>query len=91
MAISDEKIPKSVKEKGITQSMSRKGNCLDNAVIENFFSIIKSELFYLNKYDDIEELRKDIKEYIRYYNNDRIKLNLKGMSPVKYRAHHIIN
>ncbi|WP_156364928.1 IS3 family transposase, partial [Aeromicrobium sp. Leaf245] len=50
-----------------------------------------SELFYLNKYDDIEELRKDIKEYIRYYNNDRIKLNLKGMSPVKYRAHHIIN
>ncbi|RZK92769.1 MAG: IS3 family transposase [Pedobacter sp.] len=80
-----------LKEKGITQSMSRKGNCLDNAVIENFFSIIKSELFYLNKYDDIEELRKDIKEYIRYYNNDRIKLNLKGMSPVKYRAHHIIN
>ncbi|WP_244487521.1 integrase core domain-containing protein, partial [Aureimonas sp. Leaf460] len=51
-----------LKEKGITQSMSRKGNCLDNAVIENFFSIIKSELFYLNKYDDIEELRKDIKE-----------------------------
>jgi putative transposase len=76
-----------LKEKGITQSMSRKGNCLDNAVIENFFSIIKSELFYLNKYNDIDELKKDIK----YYNNDRIKLNLKGMSPVKYRAHHIIN
>lgn len=80
-----------LREKGITQSMSRKGNCLDNAVMENFFSIIKSELFYLNKYNDIDELKKDIKEYIRYYNNDRIKLNLKGMSPVKYRAHHIIN
>ncbi len=80
-----------LKEKGITQSMSRKGNCLDNAIIENFFGIIKSELFYLNKYNSIDELKKDIEEYIRYYNNDRIKLNLKGMSPVKYRAHHIIN
>jgi putative transposase len=80
-----------LKERGISQSMSRKGNCLDNAVIENFFSIIKSELFYLNKYNDIDELKKDIEEYIKYYNNDRIKLNLKGMSPVKYRAHHIIN
>lgn len=76
-----------LKEKGIRQSMSRKGNCLDNAVIENFFGIIKSELFYLNKYNSIQELKKDIKQYITYYNNDRIKLNLKGMSPVKYRAH----
>lgn len=80
-----------LKQKGIRQSMSRKGNCLDNAVIENFFGIIKSELFYLNKYNDIEELKKDIDEYISYYNNDRIKLNLKGMSPVKYRAHLINN
>lgn len=78
-----------LKEKGIRQSMSRKGNCLDNAVIENFFGIIKSELFYLNKYNSIEDLKKDIKEYITYYNNDRIKLNLKGMSPVKYRAHQL--
>lgn len=80
-----------LKQRGIRQSMSRKGNCLDNAVIENFFGIIKSELFYLNKYDTIEELKKDIKDYISYYNNDRIKLNLKGMSPVKYRALHIKN
>lgn len=80
-----------LKQRGISQSMSRKGNCLDNAVIENFFGIIKSELFYLNKYNDIEELKKDIDEYIKYYNNDRIKLNLKGMSPVKYRAHLINN
>ncbi|HYK75762.1 MAG TPA: IS3 family transposase [Daejeonella sp.] len=78
-----------LKKKGIRQSMSRKGNCLDNAVIENFFGIIKSELFYLKKYSDIKELKKDIEEYIKYYNNDRIKLNLKGMSPIKYRAHHI--
>ncbi|MCO4292186.1 IS3 family transposase [Solitalea sp. MAHUQ-68] len=77
-----------LKKQGIRQSMSRKGNCLDNAVIENFFSIIKSELFYLKRYSEISELKKDIKEYIHYYNNERIKLNLKGMSPIKYRAHH---
>lgn len=75
-----------LKDKGITQSMSRKGNCLDNAIIENFFGILKSELFYLKKYTSVKELETDIIEYIRYYNNDRIKLNLKGMSPVKYRA-----
>lgn len=74
--------------KGITQSMSRKGNCIDNAVIENFFSIIKSELFYLKKYNSTNQLKKEIDDYIHYYNNDRIKLNLKGMSPIQYRAHH---
>ncbi|WP_039054578.1 IS3 family transposase, partial [Sphingobacterium sp. T2] len=62
-----------------------------NAIIENFFGIIKSELFYLKKYHEIDELKRDIKNYIEYYNNDRIKLNLKGMSPIKYRAHHIDN
>ena len=71
-----------LKQNGIIQSMSRKGNCLDNAVIENFFGILKSELFYLKKYNSITELKKEIKEYISYYNNERIKLNLKGMSPV---------
>lgn len=75
-------------EQGITQSMSRKGNCYDNAIIENFFGTIKSEMFYLKKYSSINELKNDIKEYIRYYNTDRIKLNLNGMSPIKYRAHH---
>jgi putative transposase len=77
-----------LKDRGITQSMSRRGNCLDNAIIENFFGIIKSELFYLKKYGSIKELKKEIIEYIKYYNFDRIKLNLKGMSPVKYRAHY---
>jgi putative transposase len=80
-----------LKGKGITQSMSRKGNCLDNAVIESFFGILKSELFYLNKYKSISQLKKDIKVYIKYYNNERIKLNLKGMSPVEYRAHYYQN
>jgi putative transposase len=75
-------------DKGITQSMSRKGNCLDNAVIENFFGTIKSELFYLKKYSSLDELKAEIKEYIYYYNNDRIRLNLNGMSPAQYRAHH---
>jgi len=80
-----------LKQNGIIQSMSRKGNCLDNAVIENFFGILKSELFYLKKYDSIDQLKKEIDEYINYYNYDRIKLNLKGMSPIQYRAHHYKN
>ena len=77
-----------LKQNGIKQSMSRKGNCLDNAVMENFFGTLKSELFYLNKYESITHLKKEINEYIKYYNNDRIKLNLNGMSPIEYRAHH---
>jgi putative transposase len=77
-----------LKQKGIKQSMSRKGNCLDNAVIENFFGILKSELFYLKKYSSVNQLKQEIIEYIEYYNNDRIKLNLKGMSPIQYRAHY---
>lgn len=68
--------------------MSRKGNCLDNSVIENFFGILKSELFYLKKYNTIEQLKEDIKNYIWYYNNVRIKSALKGMSPIQYRTHY---
>lgn len=78
-----------LKQNGIRQSMSRKGNCLDNAVIKNFFGILKSELFYLKRYDSILQLKQDIGEYIKYYNKDRIKLNLNGMSPIQYRAHHL--
>jgi len=77
-----------LKEKGIKQSMSRKGNCLDNAIIENFFGILKSELFYLKKYNSINQLKQDIVEYINYYNNVRIKSNLNKMSPIQYRAHY---
>lgn len=78
-------------KKGITQSMSRKGNCLDNAIIENFFGTIKSEMFYLKKYMSLKDLQKDIINYVEYYNNDRIRLNLKGMSPIQYRAHVLNN
>ena len=80
-----------LKKKGIKQSMSRKGNCLDNAIIENFFGILKSELFYLKKYKSIKQLKQEIKEYIIYYNNERIKSNLNKMSPIKYRTHYYQN
>lgn len=69
----------------IKQSMSRKGNCLDNAVMENFFGILKSELFYIEKFTSIDQLQKEIIKYIEYYNNDRIKQKLNGLSPVMYR------
>ena len=80
-----------LKEKGIIQSMSRKGNCLDNAIIENFFGTLKSEMFYTQKFKSIEELKQEIDKYIIYYNNDRIKSNLNKMSPIKYRAHYYQN
>ena len=81
-----------LENKGIRQSMSRKGNCLDNACAENFFGILKSELYYIKEkeYKKIEELEKDIIEYIEYYNNRRIKSKLKGMSPVQYREHSML-
>lgn len=80
---------KKPKQNNIKQSMSRKGNCLDNAVIENFFGILKSELYYLKKYKTIKNLKADIQDYIRYYNQERISLTLNGMSPIKYRAHYL--
>ena len=80
-----------LKEKGITQSMSRKGNCLDNAIIENFFGTLKAELFYIQKFTGIEELKHEIKQYINYYNKERIKSNLNKMSPMQYRAHYYQN
>jgi transposase InsO family protein len=80
-----------LKEKGIIQSMFRKWNCLDNAIIENFFGILKSELFYIQKFTSIEELKDEIKKYISYYNNVRIKSNLNKMSPIQYRAHYYQN
>ena len=81
----------SLKKHGIIQSMSRKGNCLDNAMMENFFGIMKSELLYPGKYTSMEVFIKDLIEYIEYYNNERIKLRLKGMSPVQYRNQFLIS
>ncbi|WP_307262181.1 IS3 family transposase [Peribacillus sp. V2I11] len=76
-----------LKRHNILQSMSRKGNCLDNAVIENFFGLLKSELLYLQKFDSMEHFKKELEDYIHYYNHRRIKVKLKGMSPVDYRVH----
>lgn len=73
-------------QKRLIQSMSRKGNCLDNAAMESFFGTLKSELFYLNKFANIDELQAGVERYIHYYNHDRIKLKLKGLSPVQYRT-----
>jgi putative transposase len=70
---------------GVTQSMSRKGNCLDNACAECFFGTLKSECFYLGKFKDIDELKDAIEDYIRYYNTRRISLKFNGLSPVEYR------
>ena len=70
---------------GIVQSMSRKGNCLDNAVIENFFGLLKSELLYLQEFSSMEHFKQELLEYLDYYNNRRIKLKLKGLTPALHR------
>ncbi|MFA6795777.1 MAG: IS3 family transposase [Proteiniphilum sp.] len=77
---------KILEEHGIIQSMSRKGNCLDNAVAENFFGIMKTELLYAEKFESSKEFITALKQYINYYNNERIKIRLNGKSPVQYRA-----
>lgn len=74
-----------LKEKGIRQSMSRKGNCLDNAVMENFFGLLKSELFYLKKFESLESFKNELIEYLDYYNNRRIKAKLNGLTPALHR------
>lgn len=77
-----------LKEKGIIQSMSRKGNCLDNSPIENFFGKMKNEMFYGHEYEfsGLDELKIAMEEYIEYYNTQRITTKLKGLTPVQYRS-----
>ena len=65
--------------------MSRKGNCFDNAVIESFFGTLKTEYFHLAAFGSIEELEAGVHDYVHYYNHERIKLGLQGLSPVEYR------
>ena len=77
---------KTLKENNVFQSMSRKGNCLDNSPMENFFGLLKQEMYYGEAYP-YEELKTRIEDYINYYNNKRIKKKLAGMSPVQYRLH----
>ena len=74
-----------LREKGIRQSMSRKGNCLDNAVIENFFELLKSELLYLQDFESMEHFKRELIDYLDYYNNRRIKAKLKGLPPAVHR------
>ena len=76
-----------LKNHGIIQSMSKKGNSMDNGMMENFFGFLKTEIFYEqeDKYKNIDELIIAIDDYINYYNYDRIKVKLKGLSPVNYR------
>lgn len=75
-----------LKDRKITQSMSRKGNCLDNSMMENLFGLMKKELLYLRKWDYIDQFARELVKYIRYYNEQRIKLRLNGKSPVQARA-----
>ncbi|STO59004.1 transposase [Canicola haemoglobinophilus] len=74
-----------LKANGIRQSMSRKGNCLDNAAMESFFGRLKTECFHGKSFESIEALEQAIRSYVRYYNEERIQLKLKGLSPIQYR------
>lgn len=74
-----------LRKKCIRQSMSRKGNCLDNAVIENFFGLLKSELLYLQEFESMEHFKTELIDYLDYYNNRRSKAKLKGLPPAIHR------
>ncbi|MEZ8144263.1 transposase, partial [Enterovibrio sp. FF113] len=76
---------KQLNDNGLAQSMSRKGNCLDNAVAENFFALLKTEICHNQRFEDADDLMKQIKEYIEYYNTKRIKVKLKGLTLIEYR------
>ena len=67
--------------------MSRKGNCLDNAVIEYFFGVVKTEFFYRKTFKSIDEFLQGLIEFIDYYNNERVITKLKGMTPFEFRSH----
>ena len=79
-----------LKEEGIFQSMSRKGNCHDNSVMENFFGLLKQEIYYDKTYYSYGELKQAIEDYIKYYNEKRIKERLGWLSPVQYRRRHSV-
>ena len=74
-----------LREKNVRQSMSRKGNCLDNAIIENFFGLLKSELLYLQDFKSMEHFKHERIQYLDNYNNRRIKAKLKGLPPALHR------
>ena len=82
---------KMLKDKGIRQSMSRKGNCYDNSVMENFFGILKTEFYHKRRFYSIQQFSTELSEYIDYYNNRRIKVKLKGLSPIQFRTQSFIS
>jgi putative transposase len=75
-----------LQQRAVTPSMSRKGNCLDNAVMESFFGTLKAEFYHLNQFRDLDDLQMGLRRYIHYYNHERIRLKLGGLSPVEYRS-----
>lgn len=75
-----------LEDNGIQQSMSRKGNCLDNGAMESFFGRLKTECYYGKRFETLAQLEQTIHEYIHYYNHERIQVKLKGLSPVEYRT-----
>lgn len=79
---------KLLSDHNVAQSMSRKGNCLDNASMESFFAVLKTECFHRQKFADISALKETIHEYIRYYNTERVSTVLGGMTPHQYRVTH---
>ena len=81
---------KLLKDNSIRQSMSRKGNCLDNAVMENFFGLLKSELLYLQDFESMEHFCHELVDYLDYYNHRRIKAKLKGLPPALHRSHALV-
>lgn len=74
-------------DKGILQSFSRKGNCMDNSLMENFFGIMKNEMFYGEEatFETLDDLKTAMEEYIRYYNEERINAKRKGLTPLQFR------
>lgn len=74
-----------LKEHQVFQSMSRKGNCHYNSVMENFFGLLKQEIYYSRVFNSYQELREEITDWIAYYNTKRIKKKLNWMSPAQFR------
>jgi len=81
---------KRLEELGLSGSHSRKGNCLDNACIESFFSHLKTEMLYITQYKSIEALYQAIDEYINFYNNQRFQKRLNNLAPVQYRKKMVV-
>lgn len=79
---------KMLSDRNLVQSMSRKANCLDNASMESFFAVLKTECFHRRRFNDIEALKTTLDEYVRYYNTVRITTGLGGLTPAQYRARH---